>query len=413
MLFLVDHPKFRSLLRETLEQEGLELGEGEVDEKKSAVGELLTVNLDAARVTSRDLAWPLSFHREDPPLPDVRQLLKHSFKPYGDQNTLNLLRKNQGVMLSKEHVESGTQVGFVLQLSPEAQTALANMAEQLVAGRSKGQSWLSAQWVEMLEVVEQVAVKHLFPRSDFDPLNREDDARVLRTNEVTQHLRKQLEDARDHWLSEVQKAHPAEIGVSGWGWGSNPELDGRVPALRGREPRCIANARCVFPTIFETAQGGGFERAFIEQVLEKSGEVLAWFKPLERRHSLCLSYRTRFGELSRYWPDFLVRTSDTMWLIETKAQRDQESTVVWDKARASLEWCRTASQVAPPAVHLNGMPWSQPAPWRYAILFEDQWKRDATAFTPLAERAEAHTLAFLRAHGDVGAGSLLEQMQRG
>jgi hypothetical protein len=35
------------------------------------------------------------------------------------------------------------------------------------------------------------------------------------------------------------------------------------------------------------------------------------------------------------------------------------------------------------------------------------------AFTPLAGEAEARTLAFLRAHGEVGAGSLLEQMQRG
>ncbi len=411
MLFLVDHPKFRSLLRETLEQEGLELGEGEVDEKKSAVGEVLTVNIDPARVPSMDLAWPLSFHREDPPLPDVRELLKHSFKPYGDQNALNLLRKNQGVMLSKEHVESGTQVGFVLQLSPEAQTALANMAEQLVAGRSKGQSWLSAQWVEMLEVVEQVAVKHLFSHSDFDPLNREGDARVLRTNEVTQHLRKQLEDARDRWLAEIQKAHPSEVGVSGWGWASNPELDGRIPTLRGRESRRIANDRCVFPVIFETAQGGGFERAFIEQVLEKSGEVFAWFKPLERRHSLRLNYRTRFGELSRYWPDFVVRTGDTMWLIETKGARDRESQTIWDKAKAALEWCRTASQVEPPDEHPSGAAWNQPKVWKYAILFDDQWNRQPEAFMVVAQQAEAHTLAYLRGQGDVGEGSLLSLMR--
>ena len=411
MLYLVDHPKFRNLMRETMEQEGLDLGEGEVDESRDAAGELLTVKIDPARIPLRDLAWPLGFVREDPPLPDVRELLKHNFKPYGDQNALNLLRKSQGVMLSKEHVESGTQVGFVVQLSAEAQLALANMAEQLVAGRSKGQSWLSAQWVEMLEVVEQVAVKHLFPRSDFDPLKREEDARVLRSNEVTQHLRKQLEDARDKWLEELQRAHPSEVGVSGWGWASNPELDGREPALRGRESRRIPNDRCVFSSIFETPQGGGFERAFIEHVLEKSGEVQAWFKPLERRHSLALSYRTRFGELSRYWPDFVVRCGDTMWLIETKGARDRESKAIWDKAKAALEWCRTASQVEPPPTHPGGQAWSRPKAWNYAILFDDQWDRQPEAFAVLAGQAEAHTLAYLRGQGELQEGSLLSQME--
>lgn len=411
MLYLVDHPKFRNLMRETMVQEGLDLGEGEVDESRSATGELITVAVDANRVPARDLAWPLGFVREDPPLPDVRELLKHGFKPYGDQAVLDLLRKNQGVMLSKEHLESGTQVPFVLHLSAEAQTALSNMAEQLVSGRSKGQSWLSAQWAEMVEVVEQVAVKHLFPKSNFDPLHRDEDARVLRSNEVTQHLRKQLEDARDHWLAEVQKAHPSEVGVSGWGWASSPELDDRTPTLRGREPRRIANDRCVFPTIFETAQGGGFERAFIEQVLEKSGEVAAWFKPLERRHSLRLNYRTRFGELSRYWPDFVVRTGDTMWLIETKGARDRESPSIWDKAKAALEWCRTAAQVTPPDQHPSDVGWNQPQVWKYAMLFDDQWNRQPEAFMVLAQQAEAHTLAYLRGQGEVGEGSLLSLMK--
>lgn len=411
MLYLVDHPKFRNLMRETMAQEGLDLGEGEVDESRSAVGELLTVSVDSDRVPGRDLAWPLGFVREDPPLPDVRELLKHGFNPFGDQRMLDQMRKNPSVLLSKEHIDSGTQVGFVLQLSASAQVALSHMAEQLVAGRAKGQSWLSAQWAEMVEVVEQVATKHLFPKSDFNPLLREEDARVLRSNEVTQHLKKQLEDARDHWLTELHRAHPSEVGVSGWGWASDPELDGRAPKLRGREPRRIVNDRCVFPAIFETAQGGGFERAFIEQVLERFGEVAAWFKPLERRHSLALRYRTRFGELSRYWPDFVVRTGDTMWLVETKAARERDSQTIWDKTKAAMEWCRTASQVSPPDTHPNGIVWRQPKAWKYAMLFDDQWNRQPEAFTVLIAKAEAQTLAFLRGQGWVEEGSLLSLMK--
>lgn len=411
MLYLVDHPKFRRLVQETLEGEGLAIGEGEVDEGEPPTGELLTIEQDPDRCPNRDLAWPLGFVREDPPLPDVRQLLEYHFKPFGDANMLALLRKDEGVLLSKTHVESGTQVAFLLQLSAEAQTALANMADQLVAGRSRNQAWLSAQWSEMLEVVERVALRHLFPKADFDPLNRPEDARVLRRNDVTAHLRKQLEDARDHWLSEILREHPSGLDVSGWGWGSWPELDGRSPVLRGREGRQIPNQRCLFPVVFETPQGGGFERAFIERVLERSGEVLAWTKPLERRHSLRVPYRTRFGEMSRYWPDFLIRTAEAMWVIETKAARDRDQASIWDKARATQEWCRTASQVPPPALHPAGTSWSQPQPWRYAILFDDDWNREQEAFTLLATRAEAKTLAYLRGQGWTEEGSLLSLMQ--
>ena len=411
MLFLVDHPKFRQKLREFEEAEGLDIGEGEVDEQRGALGDLLTVEVDQTRVPGCDMAWPLGFVREDPPLPDVRDLLKdEGFKPYGDQNVLDALRLQKGVVFTKEHVVTETQVVWTADLSAEAQATLANLANSLVDGR-KGQSWLSDQWSGMVDVVQRVAKKHLFPGTTFDPLERPEDARVLRQEPVRQHLLKQLQDARDRWLSKLYENHPSEVGVIDWGWASSPELDGRTPILRGRESRKVDNQRCVFPSFFEATQGGGLERDFIQQVLEKSGEVNAWFKPLERRHSLAISYRTRFGELSRYWPDFLVRTGDDIWLIETKAARDRELTVIWDKAKAALAWCRTASEVLPPTEHPDGSAWSQPKKWRYAILFDDSWDRKSASFTVLAGQAEAHTLAFLRGQGEVQEGSLLSLMK--
>jgi type III restriction enzyme len=410
MLYLVDHPKFRQKLREFEEEEGLAIGEGELDEARAAMGDLVTVGVDDGRVPALDLAWPLGFYRDDPPVPSVLELLKEGFKPYGDARVLAAMRTDKGVQFTKEHMATETQVPWTADLSSEAQQTLANLASALVEGR-KGQGWLTDQWADMVDVVARVAKQHLFPGSDFDPLNRPEDARVLRQELVRQHLLKQLQDARDRWLGRIYESHPGEVGVTGWGWASDPESDGRTPLLRGREARRIENARCVFPAIFEAAQGGGLERAFITEVLEKSGEVLAWFKPLERRHSLALRYRTRFGELSRYWPDFAVRLGDTMWLVETKAARDRESQAIWDKAKAALAWCRTASDAAPVSQHLSGVDWSQPKAWRYAILFDDQWDRKPEAFSVLVATAEAHTLAYLRGQGELQEGSLLSQMQ--
>ncbi len=411
MLYLVDHPKFRQKLKEFEEAEGLEIGEGEVDEGRSAMGDLLTVPVDPTRLPGQDLAWPLGFYREDPPAPDVLDLLKEGIRPFGDGRMLEVLRKDQGVQFTKEHLPTETQVIWTAELSSEAQATLANLANQLVEGRGRGQSWLTDQWADMVEVVTRMAKGSLFPGTDFDPLKRPEDAQVLRREEVRQHLLKQLQDARDRWLQRLYEEQGSEVGVTEWGWASSPELDKRSPLLRGREARRIANTRCVFPVTFESAQGGGLERAFIEQVLEKSGEVLAWLKPLERRHSLALRYRTRFGELSRYWPDFVVRTRDAMWLVETKAARDRDSQAIWDKAKAALSWCRTASEAPPPALHPGGGAWQQPQVWRYAILFEDQWDRRPEALTILMGMAEAQTLAYLGGQGWIEEGSLLSLMR--
>jgi hypothetical protein len=100
-----------------------------------------------------------------------------------------------------------------------------------------------------------------------------------------------------------------------------------------------------------------------------------------------------------------------MWLIETKGARDREQASIWDKAKAALEWCRTASQVVPPGLHPDGSTWTQAQIWRYGILFDDQWDRKPALFEQLAQLAEAQTLAYLRGQGWVEEGSLLSLMR--
>ena len=100
-----------------------------------------------------------------------------------------------------------------------------------------------------------------------------------------------------------------------------------------------------------------------------------------------------------------------MWLIETKGARDREQASIWDKAKAALEWCRTAGKVVPPDLHRAGSTWSQPQTWRYGIIFDDQWDRKPAVFGHLSQTAEAQTLAFLRGQGWVEEGSLLSLMQ--
>jgi type III restriction enzyme len=69
-------------------------------------------------------------------------------------------------------------------------------------------------------------------------------------------------------------------------------------------------------------------------VLEQSLEVNAYSKP-DRRYALRIPYRDEYGMPREYEIDFLVRTKDKVYLVETKADKDLNDPTVLLKAKAA------------------------------------------------------------------------------
>jgi len=105
------------------------------------------------------------------------------------------------------------------------------------------------------------------------------------------------------------------------------------------------------------------------KVLNPSAEVISYSK-LDRRHRLKITYRDHTGILRNYEVDFIVKTKDKMYLVETKADKDIDSPNVAVKARAAVAWCEQASTVAPPPDY------NQPQPWEYLLLSEGLFKNN-------------------------------------
>jgi len=51
-------------------------------------------------------------------------------------------------------------------------------------------------------------------------------------------------------------------------------------------------------------------------------------------------------ERKQYEPDFIVETEDTIYMVETKAERDIETDEVQEKKLAALKYCEYASKYA-------------------------------------------------------------------
>jgi type III restriction enzyme len=69
------------------------------------------------------------------------------------------------------------------------------------------------------------------------------------------------------------------------------------------------------------------------------------------------------GGVSRYEPDFVVESADTIYMVETKAASEINSDSVREKAVAAMEYCRAVTE------------WNTQnggKPWEYVLLSHDE-----------------------------------------
>lgn len=143
-----------------------------------------------------------------------------------------------------------------------------------------------------------------------------------------------------------------------------------VSRLMLREKNSIETWKTIYPRQGFSAKGGGFERNFMAGVLEQSSEVLTYAK-LNKRHALLIPYRDEYGILREYEVDFIVKTNDKIYLLETKANKDLNDPAVLLKASAAHNWCMSASKVSLPEGTF------QPKLWEYLVLSEDLFKANS------------------------------------
>jgi type III restriction enzyme len=151
---------------------------------------------------------------------------------------------------------------------------------------------------------------------------------------------------------------------------SQPEVDYRriseVQSLIVRSSHAIEVAKCVYPKLPVPAHAGGLERLFMEWA-DADSSVEALVKIHEYKHAfLRRPYLKADGMPAQYSPDFLVRTSDSIYVVETKAQSSLGDANVARKKRAAIQWCEQINALPP---DLRG-----DRDWYYVLLGEQNVK---------------------------------------
>lgn len=120
-----------------------------------------------------------------------------------------------------------------------------------------------------------------------------------------------------------------------------------VPRLMMRESTSMEVGKCIYLRQGWPARNGGLERAFIEWAQADSG-IEAFCKISENRHDFArLRYVKDDGLPAFYFPDFLVRTADAIYMVETKSQQQTTHPNVQRKLKAAATWCKRINALGP------------------------------------------------------------------
>lgn len=370
ILSIVEHPRFEAFYDELM-RDGLVVAAG--DDGGSTTGDMINVDL-RGDFAAYDFAIPFILSEADESV-DHLPIDLSSLPPFAQMPRADLSRLlDKGDTFVSQDLQSSTLFGdyrvdgavmdvsgyneYLSRLTRRVGQALSSplpkgnrIAEHLATPYMQVNSTVLAQ------ALDDYIREHLF-REPFEPFDDEQ-WRLLLLQPVIDHI------VRVFGLALVKSE---ERAVSGETEVRHRRLS-EVERITLRRNSAIEVSKCIYPLQGWPARNGGLEQAFIEWCQVDSG-VEAFCKLNENRHHFArLRYVREDGLPAFYFPDFMVRTADAVYMVETKAQQQTSHPNVQRKRKAAATWCARINQLPPD--DRDGRE------WHYALvgesLFED-WR---------------------------------------
>jgi type III restriction enzyme len=354
-LFIVEHPRFEKFYQR-LRNEGYLIGIGDTS-KVHATGDIIPVDAIPVRIPDYDIAWPVQIF-EQGSIPDLTTIDISKVPKYSSLTSFADLRDSMGqITIQDVHYGTGKKTkSWKFDTTVFSYSMFLSKASHAVAEEGKTVV-LSGHLAEIAQLIDEYVSNQMFG----EVIDFEDPKNCLVLNYVL---------VFDFVVEEIRKAVLLKLGELKYEQTGRWRRLSDVPRLMLREKTSVETWKTIYPRQGFSAKGGGFERSFMTSVLEQSSEVLAYSK-LDRRHALLIPYRDEFGILRDYEVDFIVKTADKIYLVETKADKDLDDPTVVLKAKAAHSWCTNASLLQPPADI------SQPPNMEYLVLSEGLFKNNS------------------------------------
>jgi type III restriction enzyme len=355
-LFIVEHPAFRTFY-EWIEKSGGHVSKGD-SSKVSGTGDFMHIEV-TEKLLKYDIAWP-------------EEILTKFSDDYLKFESINLssverwpssleeMKKRSKVYLSESHISHGYKArtwAFATDIFDYNQF-LRSVTSDIIGDKTVTN--LSGNASQIMELIDNYCSNYLFgSQINYD---EDDNFMVLNILEVYEFVKSAIRKVV--WNFAMSIKDETEKSAN-WKKLSEQKF------WKMRSYGSIPTTKCIYERLPFT-YGGGLERAFATEILEKSPEVLSYSKINQFTGSkhMYIKYLSEDGHYKSYYPDFLVKTKESVFVIETKSDKDFKiDPDVVNKARNAKKLCGLFSGINVPFNDIQ-----QPMKWEYLIIPETSLK---------------------------------------
>lgn len=361
ILSIIEHPAFIEFYDRVLA--GAVGKVKELPKKEHVVGDIITVGLKG-NFKEYDMFWPVIIHdKEEELIPRELDLEELEVFPIPVEQ-LKPLVTQRGDVFKSEELTVKTKFGeYVVTADIFTAKSYNSFIQKVVNAVSSVPVRVSAKSVKSFPVMQintaAIAkltddyIRHKLFNSEFDPL-KEDNWRILLLTQsrIVQHIVKNVAKAI-YDLQNNLKVSEATIAK---------RYFSELTEIKIRETYALDVAKTIYPRVAYPSNKGGLEKSFIEFV-DSDSKVKSFMKINEHYHDFAnIMYVRDDGMLANYFPDFIVRISGEIYLVETKAERDLKDVNVTQKRLATIDWVDKVNELKPED--------RMDCHWNYALLGE-------------------------------------------
>jgi len=347
LLTIIEHPAFVQFYEDLL-KEGLI---GEIDDdpkgKEGVLGDIIKVGLKE-NYKEYDLFWPSIIKDSDENLVsgEVGMDKLDPFDVYPLEDLKRFFNKKGEEFISEELTVKTRFGEYTVDASlfksqsyneylEKILNVVVNRMARVTARKTKTFPAMQINNLEVVKIIDKYIKTKLF-NQDFDPfVDNNWKVLLMKNGIVTEHIIKEIGkvilDMQN--ITETDKAKVEKRYFSS------------VPELRMRENFSLDIVKTIYEKLPYPSNKGGFEKAFMEYS-DTDAKVESIMKVNEYYHNFAnLTYIRTDGFLSLYIPDFIVKTTEKMYVIETKSDKDLNDPNVKQKQLATLDWVQRINKL--------------------------------------------------------------------
>lgn len=362
MLSIVEHPNFIQYYNKLLEEGFATIQDNESN--SNVKGDLVSIGLKE-EYEEYDLYFPKILRSEQEELQPIAidiQDLK-PFDLYPLEQLQKLLAKD-GEVFNSTDVLSTTHFGkYEVNANPFTANTYNEYLQKILFAIINYNARTNKRAKPLLQINNAYLIasidnfiRHRLFDCEFNPFENNNWKILLVSNGiVTIHIQKEFSSKINDLMMNIEISS-AQI---------NKRFFSEVQTMLVRREFSVKVEKSIYSYLPFSSKSGGLEKAFMEYI-DRDSEVESFIKINEYKHRFAnIYYVNEDGLLHTYYPDFIVKTKEKFYIIETKGKDRISSENVKRKRTAILEWVERINKVTLSLID-NRI-------WEYVLLRDDNF----------------------------------------